>query len=37
MPTQIFILNMTRLLLLSTFIIIGVAVYAAWRRKGAKA
>ncbi len=37
MPTQIFILNMTRLLLVSTFIGIGVAVYAAWRKKGAKA
>ncbi len=35
-PTQIFILNMTRLLLLSTFIAISVAVYLAWRRKEVK-
>jgi SNF family Na+-dependent transporter len=32
-PTQIFILNMTRLLLVATFIGIGIAVYVAWRKK----
>jgi neurotransmitter:Na+ symporter, NSS family len=36
LPTQIFVLNMTRLLLLATFIGIGVAIFIAWRRKEVK-
>ncbi len=33
MPTKMFIINMTRLLLLSVFAGISLAVYRAWRRK----
>lgn len=36
MPTQIFILNMTRLLLVTTFVAVGVAIFIAWRRKEVK-